>query len=305
MPNRIIKDSIRTSPTIDGLSMAEEVFFYRLMVSCDDFGRFDGRFPILRAACFPLRLDTISDGDISDWLWRLAESGLVSVYSVKGQPYIQLTTWEKHQQIRAQRSKFPSPDCADPTPDISCNQPISTDSACTRNPNPIRIQSESESCSKSKEVALASATMIETAGPKFSEGDEPYDLSLLLRARILCNDPKAKVPNATPKAMARWSQDFDLLSRVDQRTPSEIRDLIEWSQTHDFWRTVALSPGSVRKNFTKMALQMNAPARASPNARKPEPVRDPAFYAADPYMTKIRENQRLEAAEARARGPNA
>ena len=36
MPNRIIKESIRTSDSINDLTWFEEVLFYRLMVSCDD-----------------------------------------------------------------------------------------------------------------------------------------------------------------------------------------------------------------------------------------------------------------------------
>ena len=48
MPNRIIKESIRTSDSINELNWFEEVLFYRLMVSCDDYGRFDGRIAIIR-----------------------------------------------------------------------------------------------------------------------------------------------------------------------------------------------------------------------------------------------------------------
>ena len=43
MPNRIIKESICRSDQINGLTAFEEVLFYRLMVSVDDFGRYDGR----------------------------------------------------------------------------------------------------------------------------------------------------------------------------------------------------------------------------------------------------------------------
>ena len=43
MPNRIIKESICRSEEIDSLSWFEEVLFYRLIVTCDDFGRYDGR----------------------------------------------------------------------------------------------------------------------------------------------------------------------------------------------------------------------------------------------------------------------
>lgn len=48
MPNRIIKESICVSDSIDSLSWFEEVLFYRLIVVCDDYGRFDGRIPIIK-----------------------------------------------------------------------------------------------------------------------------------------------------------------------------------------------------------------------------------------------------------------
>lgn len=41
MPNRIIKESICVSESIDSLSWFDEVFFYRLIVNCDDYGRLD------------------------------------------------------------------------------------------------------------------------------------------------------------------------------------------------------------------------------------------------------------------------
>ena len=55
MPNRIIKESICTSDSIDSLSWFEEVLFYRLIVNCDDYGRFDGRPSIIKSRLFPLK----------------------------------------------------------------------------------------------------------------------------------------------------------------------------------------------------------------------------------------------------------
>lgn len=55
MPNRIIKESICRSEEIDSLSWFEEVLFYRLIVTCDDFGRYDGRAKIIKGSCFPLK----------------------------------------------------------------------------------------------------------------------------------------------------------------------------------------------------------------------------------------------------------
>ena len=108
MPNRFIKETICTSDSIDMLSPFEEVFFYRLLVNCDDFGRFDARPKVLSARLFPLREITIRE--IESALQALVRAGLVILYEVEGKPYIQVSTWSKHQQTRAAKSKYPAPD---------------------------------------------------------------------------------------------------------------------------------------------------------------------------------------------------
>ena len=86
MPNRILKESICRSDTIDQLSWFEEVLFYRLIVSCDDYGRFDGRPAIIRGTCFPLK--DITNKTIADALQKLTSVGLVREYYVQGRPYL-------------------------------------------------------------------------------------------------------------------------------------------------------------------------------------------------------------------------
>ena len=109
MPNRIIKESIRTSDSINELNWFEECLFYRLIVSCDDYGRFDGRPAIIKGSCFPLK-ENVTVKTIRDALNKLATAGLVNLYMVDGKPYLSLPTWEHHQTIRAKKSKYPSPD---------------------------------------------------------------------------------------------------------------------------------------------------------------------------------------------------
>lgn len=109
MPNRIIKESITTSCEIDNLSADEERFFYRLIVACDDYGRMDARPSVLRAKCFPLKVDQIKDKDVIGYLNALINIKLVKLYDVAGKPYLQMVTWDKHQQRRAKYSKFPAP----------------------------------------------------------------------------------------------------------------------------------------------------------------------------------------------------
>jgi hypothetical protein len=148
MPNRILKESICTSENLNSLSQDEEVFFYRLMVNCDDFGRLDGRATILRAKCFPLKIDTITDAEIEQWLTSLIEHELIVTYSVNDYRYLSIVTWEDHQQVRAKRSKYPSPNGHSPASDNMGNQPQSDDSKCPR--NPIQSLSLSESNTHTK-----------------------------------------------------------------------------------------------------------------------------------------------------------
>lgn len=149
MPNRIIKESICTSNEIDALKPEEEILFYRIIVNCDDFGRMDARLPILRAKCFPLRIDTVKDKDIKAWMNTLIKQGLIFIYEVDGKEYLQMSTWEKHQQIRAKRSKYPAPDDVLITSEIIGNQvianvpenPIQSNLESESNPNPTSTQS--------------------------------------------------------------------------------------------------------------------------------------------------------------------
>ncbi len=114
VPNRILKESICTSDTINGMSDAEEVFFYRLLVKCDDYGRLDARPAILRAWLYPLRLERVPEAMIKRRLAALVRHGLIWLYTVGGKRYLQVVTWARHQQVRAARSKYPSPEEADP-----------------------------------------------------------------------------------------------------------------------------------------------------------------------------------------------
>nr|WP_162990926.1 hypothetical protein [Maliibacterium massiliense] len=67
---------------------------------------------------------------------------MVVVYTYDNRPYLQLATWERHQQIRSKRSKYPAPEEGLSLPDARiCKQMIADDCTCARNP----IQSQSAS----------------------------------------------------------------------------------------------------------------------------------------------------------------
>lgn len=145
MPNRIIKESICTSDNLNILTPEVEVFFYRLMVNCDDYGIMDARPSILRAKCFALKLDSVTEDAIEGWLKVLAskEVRLIFLYECDGKRYLKFTNWEIHQQIRAKRSKYPTPDSESVNLisfDINGNHVIANVPE-----NPIQSESKSES----------------------------------------------------------------------------------------------------------------------------------------------------------------
>lgn len=142
MPNRVIKESIKRSPQIDSLTWFEEVVFYRLIVTADDYGCTDGRPVLLKNELFPTK-ETITKKSIEEAIRKLASVGLVYQYESNGMPYLFFPTWEKHQRVRNKHRKCPKP------PDDICSTAnccqMSADCQPESNPNPIQSESESES----------------------------------------------------------------------------------------------------------------------------------------------------------------
>jgi len=106
VPNRLLRDGICTSDTINFLSAEAEVLFYRLLVVSDDFGHMDGRTAILKAQCFPLK-ESATLGAIQSWVDELASRGLIRRYSADGKLYIAVCKWEQRARTHP---KYPSPD---------------------------------------------------------------------------------------------------------------------------------------------------------------------------------------------------
>lgn len=129
MPNRILRESICVSESIDQLSWFEEVLYYRLIVNCDDFGRFDGRTAVIKNRLFPLK-DNITLKTVEAALHGLANAGLVTLYEFEGRRFLCLPTWSKYQTQRAVRSKYPAP-VSDPQADENiCEQMQSDEINC-------------------------------------------------------------------------------------------------------------------------------------------------------------------------------
>lgn len=240
MPNRIIKESICTSEEIDALPLSAEVLFYRLMVNADDYGRLDARPKLVASKCYPLKSIDIKllQADIG----CLQMVGLVQLYAVSGKPFIQIVNWAKHQQIRAQRAKFPGPEEGS---DITCNQLISDVHVIQSNP----IQSESNthlSAVAERVIQEAPALFVEAwdAYPKREGGDSRASALKQWRARVKAGVPEADLLAGVKRYAAycdtkkltgtqfvkqassffgtgeHWTESWDVAAKADDATKS-------------------------------------------------------------------------------------
>ncbi len=120
MPNRMIRDSARTSPTLAKLSHGAERCFWRLTTSADDYGRFNAEPGVIRGLCFPAMLAKVPERLVTAWLTELRLAPLISCYRVGDKHVGYFLTWDRHQRTRAKDSKFPPP-----TDDSRCCQMFS------------------------------------------------------------------------------------------------------------------------------------------------------------------------------------
>lgn len=128
MPNRILRETILDSGSLDAVSPEAEVLFYRLLVASDDFGRMTAQPDALASRCFPLRR-TLAAADVEARLLELHRAGVVALYEVAGKAYVQILKTEKP---RAHKSKFPAPSEGKTLPADARMRPLASADVCTQ-----------------------------------------------------------------------------------------------------------------------------------------------------------------------------
>lgn len=108
MPNRFLKESIRTSKSINALNDFQFRVWAYLITYVDDFGRGSAEPDILKGFVFPRR-KSVTEASIKSALDDLEHMGLIRLYDVDGDSYLYFPNWASHQNVRATSSKFPEP----------------------------------------------------------------------------------------------------------------------------------------------------------------------------------------------------
>ena len=100
--------------------------------------------------------------------------------------------------------------------------------------------------------------------------NDARNLCVGLRAYILRNDPKAKVPDVSSfKSNKGWGREARIMMDADGREYSEIAKVIKWATSDSFWRSNILSMTKLRKQYTslKLAMEGNRPGKSSTTGR--------------------------------------
>lgn len=155
MPNRIIKESIRTSKSINQLTDFQFRLWTYLITYVDDYGRGSADPELLKGFVFPRRKG-VTESNIKAGLTDLACAGLINLYEVDGESYLCFPTWAKHQRIQQKRSKFPAPDDGQRISTV-CHGDIPPES--NPNPNTKNVCAEQSSTPPVIELPLNDGTM--------------------------------------------------------------------------------------------------------------------------------------------------
>lgn len=141
MPNRILKESVRTSKKLNQLTDFEFRLWTHLITYVDDFGRGDADLDIIKGFVLPLRRD-VTRKNIESALAHMESIGLIGLYSVDGESYLYFPNWGNHQRIQNKKSKYPAPDGNAQNFTVthgeisSQSNPIQSESNPNPNPNP-------------------------------------------------------------------------------------------------------------------------------------------------------------------------
>ena len=109
MGNRMIKETIRTSRSVNSMTDFQFRVWVYLITYVDDYGRGSADPELLKGLVFPRR-KRLTESDLKKALADLAGMGCIRLYQVDGESYFCFPNWGKHQRIQSKRSRFPAPD---------------------------------------------------------------------------------------------------------------------------------------------------------------------------------------------------
>ena len=215
----MIYAKIWTSEQFGKLSDKAKLLFIGSITLADDDGRLRGNPAYLRGQVFPYE-ENITVSEVLQLRNEVEKSGLIGLYSVDDCEYIQHPKWTDYQIIRKDLYK----ESTLPRRNESVTKPLRK-----RDTSQVKLSKDKIS--------------------KYTEED--LELSKLLLEKIQANTPTFKEPN-----LDNWADHIRLMRETDNRTPKQIRFLIEWCQQDNFWQANILSTSKLREKFDTLVAQV-------------------------------------------------
>lgn len=112
MPQRFLRPGITNSELWNGVSWPAQSLFIRLLTLVDDYGRCDGRTPVVLGGCFSMwnslnPNQSCNLQQVEQMLQQLAAKKLVEIYESDGKTVLQVSQWQE--RIReGVKEKWPS-----------------------------------------------------------------------------------------------------------------------------------------------------------------------------------------------------
>ena len=197
MPNRIIKDSIRTSKSINTMTDFQFRLWTYLLTYVDDYGRGSADPELLKGFVFPRRKG-VTEATIEKSLQELANIGSILLYDVDGESYFCFPNWADHQRIQTKKSRFPSPD------DGALKISTVSHGESPLESNPIQSESKYKSESKSEDNAREEFEKFWSAYPR-KAGNKQKAFEAFKKADVSLDVLLAAIENQ--KQSAQWSKD--------------------------------------------------------------------------------------------------
>lgn len=174
MGNRMIKDSIRTSKSVNMMSDFQFRLWVYLITYVDDYGRGSADPEILKGFVFPRRKG-VTEATIEKALADLANSGSILLYDVDGESYFCFPNWGDHQRIQTKKSKYPAPDDGNPRK-----------ATVSHGESPLETKPKPKPKSNSKPIkAPAAASALDRAMADFADMRQKIKKPLTDKAREL------------------------------------------------------------------------------------------------------------------------
>lgn len=98
----------------------------------------------------------------------------------------------------------------------------------------------------------------------FTDDSVEIRLSKYLYSKILEIKPNQKEPD-----YQKWAGYIDLLIRTDEESPNTIKNVIDYATSDSFWKSNILSTSKLRKQFSRLEIQMNEKG-GNNNNKKPK-----------------------------------